>query len=69
MPPRKENEKKLAENIRSRNVEVVFQCWERNVTVYLKLVISRTFIYQGPGSAPTFCSMYSCPTFTALWPI
>lgn len=46
MPPWKENEKKFAENVRRRDVEVVFQRWERDVAVYLKVLISRTFTSQ-----------------------
>ena len=47
MPPWKENEKKFAKNVGRRDVEVVFQRWQRDVAVYLMLLISRTIISEG----------------------
>ena len=54
MPPWKENKKQFAENVRRRDVEVVFQRWQRDVTVYLRLLISRAFILQGLGLLSRF---------------
>ena len=46
MSPRKENEKKFSENVWGRYVEVMLECWKRNVAIYLQRIINSLPIFK-----------------------
>ena len=60
MPPGEEDEEDLSQDVRGRNVEVVFQSWNGYVAIQLPSHVRKnSIVCKNEKQKHTLCSMYS----------